>query len=231
MMFAALVQSIGGFGFSLLAVPLSAIFIDLRTAVIVVSIGSLMNVALLSWRTRTDVDRSLAARFNVPALFGLPIGLVVLKFADQRALKIALGALIITGTMALARGAAKIQPRRWIEILAGWLSGILSTATGTNGPPLVLAAQLRGLGPDVFRATLAFTFTLSGTITLALYVTAGLVSLADCLLAVVAIPLILTGQYVGLRLQRVFSGRRFDRLVYGLLLVSGTSVAVSGAFG
>lgn len=231
MMFAALVQSIGGFGFSLMAVPLAAILIDLRTAVIVVSIGSLINVSLLCWRTRHDIDRSLAVRFNVPALFGLPIGLVVLSFANQRALKVTLGALIIVATLALVRGASSLRPRAWTDVLAGWVSGILSTATGTNGPPLVLAAQMRRLEPTVFRATLAFTFTLSGSTTLALYVATRLVRRDDLTLAIAAVPLILLGQYLGLRLQRVFLGRRFDHLVYGLLLVSGVSVGVSGLLG
>ena len=36
MMFAALVQSLGGFGFALLAVPLAALAIDLKVAVIAV---------------------------------------------------------------------------------------------------------------------------------------------------------------------------------------------------
>ena len=230
-MFAALVQSIGGFGFSLIAVPLAAILIDLRTAVIVVSIGSLVNIALLCWRTRRDVDRSVALRFNVPALLGFPIGLALFRFANQRALKVALGALIIIATFALIRGAANLRPRKWVEVLAGWFSGILSTATGTNGPPLVLAAQMRGLSPHAFRATLALTFTLSGGMTLALYLATRLVRIDDFILALVAIPLILSGQQLGLRLQHFFSGRRFDRLVYGLLLISGVSVGVSGLLG
>ncbi len=231
MMFAALVQSIGGFGFSLMAVPLAAIVIDLRAAVIVVSIGSLINVSLLCWRTKHDIDRALATRFNVPAVFGLPIGLVVLSFADQRVLKVTLGALIIVATLALSRGTSGLQPRAWIDVFAGWISGILSTATGTNGPPLVLAAQMRRLEPAAFRATLAFTFTLSGSTTLVLYVAARLVRRNDLALAIAAVPLILAGQYLGLRLQRVFLGQRFDHLVYGLLLVSGASVGVSGLLG
>ena len=228
MMFAALVQSVGGFGFSLMAVPLAAIAIDLPTAVVVVSIGALLNVSMLCWRTRHDVNRGLAVRFNVPALFGMPIGLAVLTLVDQRPLKIALGAIIIVATLSLMRGAANLEPRRWLEMLAGWLSGILSTATGTNGPPLVLASQMRKLEPPVFRATLAFTFTLSGSVTLVLYFVASLVTRTEVVLALAAIPLIVIGQQVGLRVQPAFSGRRFDRLVYGLLLLSGVSVGVSG---
>ena len=60
MLFAALVQSVGGFGFALLAVPLAAIGTELQTAVIVVGLGSLLNVVILSWRTRREIDRSLA---------------------------------------------------------------------------------------------------------------------------------------------------------------------------
>lgn len=228
MLFAALVQSVGGFGFSLLAVPLAAIAIELQTAVVVVSLGSLFNLVILVWRTRHSIDRGLARRFNVPAVFGMPLGLAALAVVDQRPLKIALGIVIIVATVALMRGAANIAPRLWLEVVAGFTSGILSTATGTNGPPLVLASQMRGLAPDVFRATLTFTFLLSGTISMVMFAFAGLVGRDELLIATAGVPLILAGQYAGLRLQPVFSGRRFDMLVYVLLLVSGVSVGVSG---
>lgn len=231
MLFAAFVQSVGGFGFSLMAVPLAALAIDLQTAVITVSLGSLFNVCILCWRTRRDVDRGLAKRFNVPALFGMPIGLAVLTLVSQRPLKVVLGAVIIVATVALMRGAANLTPRPWLEVLAGWLSGILSTATGTNGPPLVLASQMRGLTPDTFRATLAFTFAVSGAVSMVIFVAAGLVTSAELLLAAAAIPLILCGQYLGTHAQPLFHGRRFDRLVYALLLLSGVSVGLSGVFG
>jgi uncharacterized membrane protein YfcA len=228
MLIAALVQSLGGFGFALLAVPLAAMVVDLRTAVVAVSIGSLFNVVVLSWRTRRDINRPLAMRFNLPALIGMPLGLVVLTKADQRPLKIGLGVLIIVATVALIRGAATVQPAKWIDVVAGWLAGVLSTATGTNGPPLVLASQMHRLAPDVFRATLAFTFVVSGSISLALFVASGVVTRPGVALALGAIPLIIVGQRVGLGLQPKLAGRRFDRLVYGLLMLSGLSVGVSG---
>ena len=231
MLFAAFVQSVGGFGFALMAVPLAALAIDLQTAVITVSLGSLFNVCILCWRTRLDIDRGLAKRFTVPALFGMPIGVAVLTLVEQRPLKVVLGAVIIVATGALMRGAANLTPRRWLEVLAGWLSGILSTATGTNGPPLVLALQMRRLTPDAFRATLAFTFMVSGAVSMAIFVVAQLVTGTEILLSATAIPLILCGQYLGTRAQVLIHGRRFDRLVYMLLLLSGVSVGLSGLLG
>jgi hypothetical protein len=158
MMLAALVQSVGGFGFALLAVPLAAIVIDLTTAVIAVSIASVFNVAALVLRVYKDIDRATAARFNVPALLGMPFGLVILAMVNQELLKIVLGALIVVATVALMRGAGNLRHHHWVDVLAGWLSGILATSTGTNGPPLVLAAQMAKLSPAAFRATLTFTF-------------------------------------------------------------------------
>jgi len=108
---------------------------------------------------------------------------------------------------------------------------VLSTATGTNGPPLVLALQMRKVSPEVFRATLAFTFAVSGAISMALFVGAGMVTRHAVFLAAMAVPLIVVGQRVGLQLQSQLSEKRFNRLVYVLLFVSGVSVAVSGLIG
>lgn len=239
MFFAALVQAVGGFGFALMAVPLAAIAVDLELAVIAVSIGSLFNVTMLCVRTIRQVDREVAVRFNVAAFLGMPIGLAVLEFTPQRPLKISLGVVIVIATFALMRGSAGLRtreggrptPRRWIELAAGAISGVLSTATGTNGPPLVLALQMRKVSPEVFRATLAFTFAVSGAISMALFVGAGMVTRHAVFLAAMAVPLIVVGQRVGLQLQSQLSEKRFDRLVYVLLFVSGISVAASGLIG
>lgn len=239
MFFASFVQSIGGFGFALLAVPLAALIVDLELAVIAVSIGSLFNVIILSLRTRRDVNREVAVRFNVAALLGMPIGVYVLETTPQRPLKVALGAVIILATLALIEGTKRLQnlgsswpsPKRVVEITAGWISGVLSTATGTNGPPLVLALNLRRLQPDVFRATLAITFAVSGAVSMMFFVAFGMVTRQAVLLASAAVPLILAGQAIGLRVQPRLSEKRFDRLVYVLLLASGISVAMSGLLG
>ena len=231
MMLAALVQSVGGFGFALLAVPLAAIAIDLTTAVVAVSIASVFNVATLVLRTYKDIDHATAVRFNVSALLGMPLGLVILAMVSQQPLKIALGALIILATVALMRGAGNVQHHRWIDVLAGWLSGVLATSTGTNGPPLVLAAQMARLSPASFRATLTFTFLVSGPISLIFFAFAGYFSRAALLLAGGSIPLIIVGQYFGLRLRKFVDGQRFERLVYLLLLLSGLSVSISGLIG
>lgn len=225
---AAIVQSVSGFGFALMAVPLAAIAINLTTAVIAVSIASVINVAMLVLRNYKDIDRGLAVRFNVPALFGMPFGLVVLATVEQQRLKVALGGLIIVATLALMRGAGGIAARAWIDVVAGAISGVLAASTGTNGPPLVLAAQMRKLSPDVFRATMSFTFVVSGPLSLIFFAFGGYFSWSAVWLAAGSIPLLVIGQMIGLRLRPLINGQQFARFVYLLLLLSGVSVGLSG---
>ena len=228
---AAFVQSIGGFGFTLFAVPLMALAIPLPEAVVAASITSLANVVVLTMRSYRDIDRAVARRFNIPALFGMPLGLWVLVRVDESTLKVALGAVIVILIVVLLRTRSAAQPRPVVESIAGLASGVLSTSTSTNGPPLVFAAQLRGMRPEAFRATLSFTFALQGSISLVAFIVAGEATRAAVLVAMAGLPLVALGQWLGVRTRPRVHGARFDRLVYSLLALSAVSVSWSGIFG
>ena len=225
---AAFVQSIGGFGFSLFAVPLMALAIRLPEAVVAGSIASFANVVVLSVRSLHHVEWSVARRFNLPALVGMPLGLFVLVQMDERVLKVALGGVIIALIVVLLRTRSAARPRPVVEAVAGFASGVLSTSTSTNGPPLVFAAQLRGLAPETFRATLSVSFAFQGAISLMAFFAAGEATRAAVLLAIAGLPLVAVGQWLGIRIRPGVHGRRFDRLVYSLLALSAVSVSWSG---
>ncbi|NBX12211.1 MAG: sulfite exporter TauE/SafE family protein [Acidimicrobiia bacterium] len=228
---AAFVQSIGGFGFSLFAVPLMALSIPLPEAVVAGSIAAFANVVVLSARSLRDVEWTVARRFNLPALVGMPLGLLVLVRVDESVLKVALGAVIIVLIVVLIRTTSATRPRPVVEVVAGLASGVLATSTSTNGPPLVFAAQLRGLPPETFRATLSFSFALQGAISLVAFFAAGEATQGAVLLALGGLPLIAAGQWLGIRTRPRVHGKRFDRMVYGLLALSAVSVSWSGFFG
>ena len=46
---------------------------------------------------------------------------------------------------------------------AGFTGGILSTSTGTSGPPIVIALSAKQLEPAVFRATISAIFLVQGS--------------------------------------------------------------------
>lgn len=205
-----------------------ALSIDLSYAVIAASFTSLANVTVLLSRSYREVEWSVARRLNIPALFGMPIGLWVLVRVDDSILKVALGVVIIVLVLVLLQSRTAPRSRPGVDLVAGFASGVLATSTSTNGPPVVFAAQLRGLAPSVFRATLSFTFVVQGAISLVLFALAGEITRLPVQLALAGLPFVALGQWLGVRSRPAVHGVRFERLVYGLLILSAASVMWSG---
>jgi len=227
----SVVQSLVGFGFALLAVPLMIIVIDLQSAVIVSSIvGSLSNL-LQCWQLRRDIDRVLAKRFLLATVLGAPIGLVLFIYANQSALKIVLGVSILFGVAVLSRGMELQHVSSWLDWLMGAISGVLLMATSTNGPPLVFVLQARKVAPTTFRATLNLVFLVSGSFGLVMFGFAGEIVVDDVKLAAAAFPAMVIGISIGTVLRKFAPQEIFKKLVLVLLTVGGVSSIVGGLIG
>jgi uncharacterized membrane protein YfcA len=225
--FAAATQSITGFGFALIVVPGLTLLLGPKVAVVAMSS---IGVPLVIWnaiRRRHDILVREAVTTSLAALLGMPIGLVVLTRADDRALTAVIGATILAMTAWLWRG-LRLPEGRPTELGAGFVSGALATSVGTNGPPLVIAFQAVGLEPAPFRATLQACFVGQGSIALGLFWWQGLVVHDVGAAFLVGAPAAVIGALIGDRIApRVHAGS-FRTAVLMLLALSG-ALAVSSA--
>lgn len=224
-LFASFVQTLAGFGFGLLSMPLMTMVISPQRAVVVSSLISVGITTWQAWAMRADADRALVRQLIVPAYVGMPLGLLALSTLGDRALRIALGAAVIVAVGALASGVALPSGRRTVRG-TGFLSGVLSTSLSTNGPPLVFVLQARRLGPAQFRATLATVFALSNMFALVLFASSGKVTRAGLITAAFAAPSMALGQVLGWPARLHVNGQRFRWLVLGLLSAAGASAIV-----
>lgn len=221
------VQATAGFGFALLTVPLLILRLDLEKAVVISTlVGTLGNLGH-SLHSRTDVDRVLTRRFLVCTIIGGPIGAYLLFGVDPRWLKIVLGISILFGVIALQRGYTGLSHGAWFDWLFGLVSGVLNTATSTNGPPLVFVLQARQIPPARFRATLNMVFLFSGVYAGLLYAFRGKVT-QDLLLACGAsLPFLFVGSLIGIRTRSRINDLTFRRGVLVLMTLSGISTILS----
>jgi uncharacterized membrane protein YfcA len=233
---AAGVQAVSGFGFALLAVPILAIAVDLRHAVVVVTIVATVSTAVQWWESRAVPVGPLARRLLVSSVVGLPLGLWALVALDARMMKALLGISVLSGVAMLAwRGTAAAvkgvaERHRW-DLAAGVASGVLATATSTNGPPLVFLLRVRGADPASFRAVLNRVFTVTGVASLALFAAVGVVRATDLVAAVLAVPVMLAAVWLGIRARPLVAEATFRRLTLVLLALSGASALVSALLG
>lgn len=224
---AALVTTLAGFGFALMAVPLLAVLVGPRDAVAISSLlGTVSSVALLT-RLRGRVVWPVAGRQLAGAVVGMPVGLVVLLAVAERVLLAIIAGAVALAALALWRGLRLRRGGPAADVGAGLLSGLLNTSVGTSGPPLVFVNQARGLDPDAFRATLSATFTGNAVVGGVLFALAGRYTGPVLSATALALPAVGVGWVAGLRLHPRVDAARMRTLVLALLFASATVAGLS----
>ena len=215
----AVAQAVSGFGFALLTVPLLAVLLGPKTAVVTDNVVGIALVSLMVLRNRHGIERRTVVLVSVAAILAMPLGLLILTEVDARVLTIIIGVTVLALTAALVKGLT-LQDRDLTDVLAGFISGVLATSTGTNGPPLVIAFHGKNLEPTVFRATLAASFFVQSLATLVSFTAAGKITTEVLKAALAGYPGIVLGVLAGERLARRIDRRQFRVVVLAMLVAS-----------
>ena len=220
---AAFVRSALGFGDAVVAMPLLAMVIGLKTATpLVAFMGPTISLLILarSWRSG---DMKSAVRLIAASCLGIPLGVYGLARLPEGALKIALGALILLyGLFGLARPSVQIKNEKpWLPWLVGWTAGVLGGAYNINGPPVVAYGMLRGWPPERFRTTLQGYFLPTGLMILAGHGIAGMWTGEVFRFYLYSLPAIGLGIVLGGLVNRKLPHDLFAKFVYGFLVLMG----------
>jgi uncharacterized membrane protein YfcA len=160
---AAFGQSVSGFGFALVAVPPLAVTLDAQTAVVTASMISLAMTSVTAVGERRHIQWEVTRALTVSAICGMPFGLLALNLLPSAVLTGVIAVVTLACTVLVWKN-WRMPPTPVRVSLAGAASGLLLTATATNGPPLVAVLQAMGLDPRQFRATISAVFALGGIV-------------------------------------------------------------------
>ncbi|MBW2459733.1 MAG: sulfite exporter TauE/SafE family protein, partial [Deltaproteobacteria bacterium] len=142
--------------------------------------------------------------------------------------------LLILGTLLVVAGGAFLLPpqRRairwplWAAPPTGLLAGVLAGTFGTGGPPLILYYQLSGVDKSAFRANLMAIFLVITCVRVPTYAVAGLITSERLLAALMMLPAVLLGAYLGNRIHVRLSEQAFRRAVCVALMLIGAVLIV-----
>ncbi len=227
---ASIIQALFGFGFGLISVPLMIFFVDLPTAVVTATAVSTVSCSIQWWESRAVDVRVMSMRLIRSAIIGMPFGLWLLLNIDTRLMKAALGVVVLIGVFLSIKGFDLRQLPRVFDYTMGFISGVLSTATSTNGPPLVFLLHARHYSPEDFRAVLNRVFSFLNFLTLVIFFFAGKLTADAVRLAMLAIPVMGCGVFLGTRMRKRINPDHFRNLVIGLLFLSGLSAIGNALF-
>jgi len=224
---ATLTSSTFGFGLGLIAMPLLALFTDIKFAnalVAIIGVSLSMGVIINNWR---DIQLKNAGKLIISSLIGIPIGLYLLKGTHNDIMKVILALIILLFSFyKLFTPALPLLKTDRSSYFFGFLAGIFGGAYYMGGPPVIIYASMRAWPPKIFRATLiTFFFPLNITILVGHYM-AGNMSRQVLSLYALCIPLIILNIFMGGWLNRTIPKGKFDRLIYVLLIFIGLTLLI-----
>ncbi len=224
----SLVRAMFGFGNALIAMPLLAMTsLGMQAATpIVALIATIMSFVIIvkDWRI---IDLRSTWRLLAATVFGIPVGLLLLKGPYEAAGKVLLALVIIGFSLfCLFRPRLITLKREWAAYPFGFVAGILGSAYNSNGPPIVIYGTVRKWPPDHFRANLQGYFFPANLIIIAGHGLGGLWTPTVGWYFILSLPIVLLSIMFGNVLNRRIPHGHFDRFVHIILVLIGALLFV-----
>ncbi len=221
---AATVAGVAGFAFGLVAAGIWLhVLTPVETAFLIVACGALVQ-GLSVWKLRHALDWGRLWPFVLGGALGVPWGAELLRWAEPHRFREGVGVfLIVYSVYGLAR--PKLPQvtggGRALDGGVGVLSGALGGATGLGGIVPTIWCGLRGWTKDAQRAVFQPVAVAIHAMTIAWLGGAGAIGARSLQLFLLALPAVIVGTWLGLKLYGRLDETGFRRVVLGLLLVSG----------
>ena len=226
-LFAGIVQGLTGFGAGLLAIPLLCLIMDVKLAVSLCIISTLIITTTMAYDLRRFLDYRKILPLLIGSLPGIFVGTLVLKVVDPTVIKMLLGVFLIAiSCFNLVFKSRAINPPVAWGYLAGFLSGVINAAVAAGGPPAIIYTTLHDWKKEEMKATLTGFFMLNGYLTAGVHAFNGMIGRTTLAYFAVTLPFVLAGTALGSRVTGRINRRRYLQLVYGVLMALGVLMVV-----
>jgi uncharacterized membrane protein YfcA len=225
---AVFVQTLSGFGFALIVMPIITLLLGLGRAAPLVALLGLTVYSINLIRYRQAVNLKELIRLGVACALGVPIGIWALIHVDESIIKPAMGLVLIlyAAYTLLGPEATRLASPRWVYP-AGFAAGCLGGAYNTPGPPVIVYGSLRQWPKDEFRAVLQALFFVNGLLVVASHALARHMTADVLTFYLYSLPALLLGVLAGSWFDLRLNRERFRLLVTVLILILGLSLMLS----
>jgi uncharacterized membrane protein YfcA len=220
------INGLAGFGTALFALGFLLTVMAPPQAVAIVVTLSVVTGLPGVWLVR-DAIRANArrlARFLIPALVGIPLGVAILSAIDPRHLKLGIAGFLILygGFFTFRRALPRFErPTPVMDGAVGFLGGVLGGAASLSGALPTMWCSMRPWPKAETRAVLQPYNVAVLSLTAAALALGGAYSRETALHLAVAIPVALLASRLGILAFKALPDEAFRRLLIALTLVSG----------
>ena len=219
---AEIIGTMAGFGSSTIFLPLALLFVDFKTAIILVAIfhlfGNLSRIIFF----RQGFDRRIILQFGVPSILFSLLGALLIGVLSQPTLKLILGIFLITTSSSfLIKPELKIPANTGTFIAGGSATGFITALVGTGGALRATLLQGFNIEKVKYLATAA-TIALATDVTrIPVYISQGFLTQQYFLYIPILFGIALAGSFMGRRIVKRINQELFRKMVLiAIILVS-----------
>ena len=220
------INGLAGFGTALFALGFWLQVLPAAQAVAMVVVMSVVSGLQGLWIVRGEIRRNPGrlARFLLPALLGIPLGVALLSVVSATLLKIVIaGFMLLYGGFFLLRRSLPRFERSTpvLDSLVGFAGGVLGGAASLSGALPTMWCAMRPWPKGETRAVLQPFNVVVLALTAVLFLVNGLYTSDTLVLMAIALPITMIGAQLGLSVFRRLGDEQFRVLLIGLMFASG----------
>lgn len=223
------ISGLSGFGTGLVGMPFWLLAVHPIVAAQLAALSAVISQAQTLGTVRHSLTWQHLGPITIVGLIGVPFGVWLLPTVPIATFKLAIGCTLIVFCLFLL-----ILPDNWrfqkrnrpFEIVMGFAGGFMGGLTGVPGPPVIMwgtlqtwTRQEKRAVYQVFILAILFMMLIASAIS-------GLMSWDFLRAAVIMAPATIIGAHYGAWAYARVDDRRFDRIVLGILLISGIGLVV-----
>ncbi len=222
LLLAEVLGTIGGFGSSMLVMPLAGWFLPFDQALGLTALFHVFSNAAKMLLFRKGVDKRLLLWLGIPAVVGVLIGARLTVHLDERLMGLVLGTLLVAmGIGLLWKQQWKLRATNANALAGGVLSGFIAGVVGTGGAVRGITLAAFALEKSAFVSTSAWIdmgVDLSRTV---VYTSQGFVTTPVLAYLPFMAVVSLLGSWLGKQLLERIPQERFRTIVLSLVVVMG----------
>jgi uncharacterized membrane protein YfcA len=225
-----IIGTMAGFGSSTIFLPLALLFVDFKTAIILVAIfhlfGNLSRIIFF----REGFDKRIILQFGVPSIFFSILGALLIGVLPQPILKLILGIFLITTSASfLIKPKLKIPANTSTFIAGGGATGFITALVGTGGA--LRATLLQGFNIEKVKyiATAATIALATDATRIPVYISRGFLTEQHYYLYLpVLFGIALAGSFIGRKIVRKIDQEKFRKIVLVAIILVSIKFIIDG---
>jgi uncharacterized membrane protein YfcA len=226
---AEIIGTMAGFGSSTIFLPLALLFVDFKTAIILVAIfhlfGNLSRIIFF----RQGFEKKIILQFGMPSILFSLLGALMIGILPQPVLKLVLGIFLITTSVSfLIKPELKIPANTSTFIAGGSVTGFITALVGTGGA--LRATLLQGFNIEKIKyiATAATIALATDATRIPVYISQGFLTEQYFIYIPILFGIAISGSFLGRRIVKRINQELFRKIVLVAIILVSIKFIIDG---